>query len=124
MSGKTQRAALSAGALAVIIAAAVAVTLLKDRCSSGGVECRPAGTSVQCRISLMTASDKPIRVCWEMKVTCRNGSSLNVPRCAVMRRSAPEKTVTVPLVTVPGPAPCDEARAVDVTNVTEKPLTL
>jgi hypothetical protein len=124
VSDKAKKAALSGGALVAIIAVAVAVTLLKNKCSSGAVECQPAGASVRCRVALMTVSDKPIRVCWDMKVSCHNGPSFNVPRCVVMRRSAPEKTLTIPIPTPPGARPCDEVQAITVSKVTEKPLTL
>jgi len=121
---KKKRGALKLVSGLLILGVAVGFALIKRSCAIASVDCQAEESAVLCRVSLTTLNDDPTRVCWQVQVQCKNGSTAKAPRCLVTRRGQDDPVDVVPISALKPKGGCDAPSAASAGEITTKKLSL
>jgi len=82
------------------------------------VDCEvKAGPTVDCTIA-ETKGTAEVEVCWEFKVTCANGATLDAARTCAKVKDGQTSTATIPTDKIKVAGSCEGEKSASVTNLT------
>lgn len=102
--------------LRLAVLALVSLFLVSCGQQMATVDCRNIGMGYNCSVS-HTAGNKPLSVCWELAVKCKNGLVANSTGCQLVN---PGSTAIyfMPLTDIAHVEKCDEVSSFQVVNKT------
>jgi hypothetical protein len=96
----------------------VAITGCKQEQVSTNVNCEvKSGPTVDCTIA-ETKGTADVEICWEFKVTCANGATLEAARTCAKVKDGQTSNATIPTEKIKSAGSCEGEKTAAVTNLT------
>ena len=96
----------------------VAITGCKQEQVSTNVNCEvKAGPTVDCTVA-ETKGTADVEICWEFRVTCANGATLEAARTCAKVKDGQTSNATIPTDKIKSAGSCEGEKTAAVTNLT------